>query len=105
MADKLIITSALTGAITIPTQTPHLPFTPEHLIADAIACGRAGAAAVHVHARDPVNAARLVLRETAPGVNMETIVAATEASLIVPEHVPEMPIRLDPMPISAHSRY
>ena len=55
MADKLIITSALTGAITIPTQTPHLPFTPEHLIADAIACGRAGAAAVHVHARDPMN--------------------------------------------------
>ncbi len=39
MADKLIITAALTGAITIPTQTPHLPFTPEHLIADAIACG------------------------------------------------------------------
>jgi uncharacterized protein (DUF849 family) len=55
MADKLIITSALTGAITIPTQTPHLPFTPEHLIADAIACGQAGAAAVHVHARDPLN--------------------------------------------------
>jgi uncharacterized protein (DUF849 family) len=55
MADKLIITSALTGAITIPTQTPHLPFTPEHLIADSIACGQAGAAAVHVHARDPVN--------------------------------------------------
>jgi uncharacterized protein (DUF849 family) len=55
MSDKLIITSALTGAITIPTQTPHLPFTPEHLIADAIACGQAGAAAVHVHARDPLN--------------------------------------------------
>ncbi len=55
MADKLIITSALTGAITIPTQTPHLPFTPEHLIADAIDCGHAGATAVHVHARDPVN--------------------------------------------------
>ncbi|MBN2317998.1 MAG: 3-keto-5-aminohexanoate cleavage protein [Acidobacteria bacterium] len=55
MTDKLIITSALTGAITIPTQTPHLPFTPEHLIADAIACGQAGAAAVHVHARDPVD--------------------------------------------------
>ncbi len=53
MADKLIITSALTGAITIPTQTPYLPFTPEHLIADAIACRQAGAAAVHVHARDP----------------------------------------------------
>ena len=55
MADRLIITCALTGAITIPTQTPHLPFTPEHLIADAIASGQAGAAAVHVHARDPLN--------------------------------------------------
>src|ERR1039458_2886558 len=48
MAEKLIITSALTGAITIPTQSPHLPFTPEHLIADAIACRKAGASAVHV---------------------------------------------------------
>ena len=55
MAEKLIITSALTGAITIPTQSPHLPFTPEHLIADAIACRKAGASAVHVHARDPQN--------------------------------------------------
>ena len=55
MADKLIITSALSGAITIPTQTPHLPFTPEHMIADAVACSQAGAAAVHVHARDPKN--------------------------------------------------
>ena len=55
MADKLIITCALTGAITIPTQTPHLPFTPQHLIADAIASAQAGAAAVHVHARDPLN--------------------------------------------------
>jgi acetate CoA/acetoacetate CoA-transferase beta subunit len=40
----------------------------------------------------------LVLRETAPGVTIEKIIAATEASLIVPEHVPEMPIRPDPMP-------
>ena len=54
MADKLIITAALCGAITVPTQTPHLPFTPERMIADAEACVRAGAAAVHVHARDPL---------------------------------------------------
>lgn len=46
----------------------------------------------------------LVLRETAPGMNIETIVAATEASLIVPEHVPEMPVRPDPMPINSQSR-
>ena len=51
--DKLIISAAVTGAITIPTQTPHLPYKPEDIAADAIACARAGAAAVHVHARDP----------------------------------------------------
>ena len=55
MAEKLIITAALTGAITVPTQTPHLPVTPEQLAADAVACAEAGAAAVHVHARDPKN--------------------------------------------------
>ena len=51
--DKLIITAALTGAITIPTQTEFLPYTPEAIAADAVACARAGAAAVHIHARDP----------------------------------------------------
>jgi uncharacterized protein (DUF849 family) len=53
--DKLIITAAVTGSVTIPTQTPHLPITPEAIAADAIACARAGAAAVHLHARDPRN--------------------------------------------------
>lgn len=51
--DKLILTAALTGAITVPTQTPHLPYKPEDIAADAIACAKAGATAVHVHARDP----------------------------------------------------
>src|SRR5262249_48203518 len=53
--DKLIITAAVTGSVTIPTQTPYLPLTPEQIAADAIACARAGAAAVHLHARDPLN--------------------------------------------------
>ncbi len=51
--DKLIITAALTGAITVPTQTKYLPYTPEAIAADAIACAKAGAAAIHIHARDP----------------------------------------------------
>jgi acetate CoA/acetoacetate CoA-transferase beta subunit len=34
----------------------------------------------------------LALRETAPGVSIEQIIAATDASLIVPAHVPEMPV-------------
>jgi len=50
--DKLIITAALTGGITVPSQTPHLPYTLAHLAGDAVACAGAGAAAVHIHARD-----------------------------------------------------
>jgi uncharacterized protein (DUF849 family) len=53
--DKLILTAALTGAITVPTQTPHLPYTVEGIAEDAIACAKAGATAIHVHGRDPTN--------------------------------------------------
>ena len=53
--DKLIITSALTGAITVPTQSPYLPFTPDQIADDAAACAEAGAASIHIHARDPEN--------------------------------------------------
>src|SRR5664280_3365304 len=51
--DKLIITAALTGNITLPTQTPNLPFSPEDISEEAKRCGEAGAASVHVHARNP----------------------------------------------------
>jgi len=51
--DKLILTTALTGAITVPTQTPHLPYTIDKLAQDAIACAQAGSTSIHIHARDP----------------------------------------------------
>ncbi|MFK7802601.1 MAG: 3-keto-5-aminohexanoate cleavage protein [Anaerolineae bacterium] len=53
--DKLIITSALTGAITVPSQSPHIPYKVEDIANDAILCAEAGAAAVHIHARNPEN--------------------------------------------------
>ena len=53
--EKMIITSALTGAITVPSQTPHIPFTQEEIANDAIACANAGASAIHIHARNPQN--------------------------------------------------
>jgi len=53
--DKLILTAALTGAITVPTQTPHLPYTTEGLIKDAIDCSKAGATNIHIHARNSEN--------------------------------------------------
>jgi uncharacterized protein (DUF849 family) len=51
--DKLIITAALTGNITLPTQTPYLPLTPEQMAEEAVRCADAGAASIHVHARNP----------------------------------------------------
>jgi len=53
--EKLILTTALTGAITVPTQTPHLPFTIDGIANDAIACAKAGSTSIHIHARNPEN--------------------------------------------------
>lgn len=54
--EKLIITAALTGNVTIPTQTPYLPLTPKQIADEAARAADAGAASVHVHARDPETA-------------------------------------------------
>ena len=50
---KVIITCAVTGAIHTPSMSPHLPITPDQIVADALAAAEAGAAILHLHARDP----------------------------------------------------
>src|SRR6266481_3569009 len=50
---KVIITCAVTGAIHTPSMSPHLPITPDQIIADALDAAEAGAAILHLHARDP----------------------------------------------------
>jgi uncharacterized protein (DUF849 family) len=55
MARKVIITCAVTGAIHTPSMSPHLPITPEEIAEAAISAAEAGAAIVHLHARDPKN--------------------------------------------------
>jgi len=50
---KVIITCAVTGAIHTPSMSPHLPVTPDEIAAAAIEAAEAGAAIVHLHARDP----------------------------------------------------
>lgn len=50
---KVIITSAVTGAIHTPTMSPHLPVTADEIADAAIGAAEAGAAIVHMHARDP----------------------------------------------------
>jgi uncharacterized protein (DUF849 family) len=50
---KVIITCAVTGAIHTPTMSPHLPITPDEIVANAVGAAEAGAAILHLHARDP----------------------------------------------------
>jgi len=50
---KYIVTAALTGAIHTPSMSPDLPITPDEIAAEARRASEAGAAVVHVHARDP----------------------------------------------------
>jgi uncharacterized protein (DUF849 family) len=50
---KVIITCAVTGSIHTPTMTPYLPVTPGEIADGAIGAARAGAAILHLHARDP----------------------------------------------------
>jgi uncharacterized protein (DUF849 family) len=50
---KVIITCAVTGAVHTPTMSPHLPITPTEIAEAAIGAAEAGAAIVHLHARNP----------------------------------------------------
>lgn len=72
---KLIITVALTGAQQGKGANPNLPEQPEEIIQQAIECWRAGAAAVHVHARDregKPTAAPEVFGEIVDGIKAKT---------------------------------
>jgi uncharacterized protein (DUF849 family) len=51
--DKVMITCAVTGNLTTPEQTPHLPITPEQIADACLGAAEAGAAVVHIHVRDP----------------------------------------------------
>lgn len=50
---KVVITCAVTGSIHTPSMSPHLPITPSEIADAAIGAAEAGAAIVHLHARDP----------------------------------------------------
>ncbi len=54
MARKVMITCAVTGAIHTPSMSPYLPVTAAEIAEAAIGAAEAGAALVHVHARNPV---------------------------------------------------
>jgi uncharacterized protein (DUF849 family) len=51
---KVIITCAVTGAIHTPSMSPYLPVTPQEIADASVGAAEAGAAIIHLHARDPV---------------------------------------------------
>jgi uncharacterized protein (DUF849 family) len=51
--NKIFITCAVTGNLTTPDQTPHLPITPEQIADACLGAAEAGAAVVHIHVREP----------------------------------------------------
>ncbi len=53
MARKVIITCAVTGSIHTPSMSPHLPVTADEIAGAAVGAAEAGAAIVHLHARNP----------------------------------------------------
>jgi uncharacterized protein (DUF849 family) len=53
MRDKVIITCAVTGNLTTPGQTPHLPISPEQIAEACLGAAEAGAAICHIHVRHP----------------------------------------------------
>lgn len=50
---KLILTVAITGTDTTPSQSPYIPITPDEIAEECHKCWKAGAAAVHLHVRNP----------------------------------------------------
>ncbi|MFC5973024.1 3-keto-5-aminohexanoate cleavage protein [Halomarina salina] len=51
--EKVVISAALTGALTTRDQCEHIPYTPEEIAEDAAAAREAGASVAHIHARTP----------------------------------------------------
>lgn len=50
---KVIITCAITGSIHTPSMSPHLPITADEIAESAVEAAEAGAAILHLHARNP----------------------------------------------------
>lgn len=53
MGEKVVVTCAVTGGMTVPSQSEAIPVTPAEIVDDAVAAHEAGAAVIHIHVRDP----------------------------------------------------
>lgn len=73
---KVIITCAITGSSHTPTMSPYLPYTPQDIIQQSVAAHGAGAAVIHLHARNPQDGSPSadpeIFREYLEGIKAET---------------------------------
>lgn len=83
MDQSTILTCAVTGNLTKPEQTPHLPISPSQIAEACLEAAEAGAAAVHIHVRDPETGA--------PSMDIELYGQVVEA---LRRHRPELVINL-----------
>src|SRR4051794_41841775 len=108
---KAIVSCAVTGAIHVPSLTPHLPITPEQIAEQAIGAAEAGAAILHLHARDPADGRptpdpevyaqfiRQIHERTDAVVNITT----GGGPRMAPREAPAAGRRLPPAPRSPHT--
>jgi uncharacterized protein (DUF849 family) len=52
VSKSVIISCAITGSLHVPSMSPHLPITPDQIASESIAAAEAGAAILHLHARN-----------------------------------------------------
>ena len=83
MDTTTILTCAVTGNLTRPEQTPHLPITPSQISEACLEAAEAGAAAVHIHVRDPATGA--------PSMDVDLYGRVVEA---LRRHKPELIVNL-----------
>jgi 3-keto-5-aminohexanoate cleavage enzyme len=74
MSKKVIITAAISGSVTMKEHNPNVPYTTEEFVREAVRAEEAGAAAVHIHFRDPVSG----IPTTEPAVMAEVVQAIRE---------------------------
>jgi uncharacterized protein (DUF849 family) len=52
-AEKVIISTAVTGSVNVPSQSDYLPLSPEQVVRASVEAAAAGSAIIHLHARHP----------------------------------------------------
>jgi 3-keto-5-aminohexanoate cleavage enzyme len=79
MADKIVITAALSGSVTMQEHNPAVPYTPEEFVREAKQAEDAGAAVVHIHFRDPATGQPT----TDPAIMAEVVQGIRENTLLL----------------------